>query len=102
MTVSALSKIEAAGFKVFIKGESLGVAPSGNLTETQREFLKSHKAQIVKELQEQIKWIEISEPNHDALVVTVYTPAGNALEVEARDEEHAEFLQRMNPKPTLH
>jgi hypothetical protein len=32
-----------------------------------------------------------------AVTVTCYTPNGQAFEVEARDPEHAAWLQRMNP-----
>ena len=100
--MSALSKIEAAGFRVFLKGENLGIAPADNLTPSQREFLKSHKAEIITELHNQIVWEVLPEPAHDALMVTCYTPAGNVVEVEAKNPAHAAFLQRMNPKPTKH
>lgn len=33
------------------------------------------------------------------LLVSVWTPAGNQMQVQARDAEHAAFLIRMNPKP---
>ena len=33
------------------------------------------------------------------LLVTVWTPAGNPMQIQARDAEHAAFLVRMNPKP---
>ena len=33
------------------------------------------------------------------LLVTVWTPNGQALTVLARDDEHKAFLLRMNPKP---
>jgi hypothetical protein len=102
MSVSALSKIEAAGFRVFLKGENLGIAPADTLTESQRYFLKQNKIQIIKELQSQVVWEEMPEPKPNAIMVTVYTPAGNALEVEVRSPQHAEFLQRMNPKPIIH
>jgi hypothetical protein len=100
--MTALSKIEAAGFRVFLKGENLGIAPADNLTPSQREFLKSHKAEIINELHNQIVWAELPEPAHGALMVTCYTPAGNAIEVEAKNPAHAEFLQRINPKPQIH
>jgi hypothetical protein len=48
--MSALAKIEKAGFKVYLTGDSLGISPSNNLTQPQREFLKAHKAEIVTEL----------------------------------------------------
>jgi hypothetical protein len=35
------------------------------------------------------------------LLVTVYTPNGQALTVLARDDEHKAFLLRMNPNPYL-
>jgi hypothetical protein len=73
--MTALSKIEAAGFRVFLKGENLGIAPADNLTPSQREFLKSHKAEIINELHNQIVWAELPEPAHGALMVTCYTPA---------------------------
>jgi hypothetical protein len=49
-----------------------------------------------------VEWLELPEPANDALMVTCYTPAGNAVEVEAKNPAHADFLQRMNPKPKLH
>ena len=48
--MSALSKIEAAGFKVSLAGDSLAIAPASSLTQPQREFLKLHKAEIINEL----------------------------------------------------
>jgi phage tail sheath protein FI len=48
--MSALTKIEKAGFKVFMNGENLGITPAKDLTLPQREFLKSHKAEIITEL----------------------------------------------------
>jgi hypothetical protein len=48
--MSALSKIEAAGFKVSLTGDSLAIAPASSLTQPQREFLKIHKAEIISEL----------------------------------------------------
>ena len=97
--MSALAKIQAAGFRVFLKDENLGITPFDILTESQRNFLKLHKKDIVKELQQQVEW---AEPKHTVLMVTCWTPNGNPLEVEARSPEHAEFLQRMNPRPIIH
>lgn len=48
--MSALTKIEKAGFKVFLTGDSLGITPANNLTLPQRAFLKLHKAEIITEL----------------------------------------------------
>jgi hypothetical protein len=41
----------------------------------------------------------IMESKNPELLVTVWTPAGNPMQVQARDAEHAAFLLRMNPKP---
>jgi hypothetical protein len=40
-----------------------------------------------------------TESKNPELLVTVWTPAGNPMQVEARDANHAAFLVRMNPKP---
>ena len=50
MSVSVLSKIEKSGFKVSLDGENLVITPAKDLTLNQREFLKSHKAEIITEL----------------------------------------------------
>ena len=84
--MSALSKIQEAGFKVFIDHGNLGIVPAKNLTVAQCEFLKSHKAEIIGELQY-------------SLSVTCWTPAGKPLETIARDQEHLEQLRRWNPEP---
>ncbi|MGZ8176172.1 hypothetical protein [Methylobacter tundripaludum] len=46
----ALSKIESAGFNVSLVGGNLAVSPASNLTQLQKEFLRSHKAEIIQEL----------------------------------------------------
>jgi hypothetical protein len=45
-----------------------------------------------------VKWVELPDPKPDSLIVTCYTPNCAAIEVEARDQEHGEWLIRMNPK----
>jgi hypothetical protein len=47
-----------------------------------------------------IEHVELQPIPANTLTVICYTPAGNPLVVEARDEAHAEFLRKMNPKPT--
>jgi hypothetical protein len=49
--MGALSKIESAGFNVSLIGENLAISPASNLTQTQKEFLRSHKAEIIRELE---------------------------------------------------
>jgi len=53
--MSALFKVRMAGFKVLISGDDLAfdVTPASTLTLQQREFLKSHKAEIIGELQQE-------------------------------------------------
>jgi hypothetical protein len=48
--MSALAKIKNAGFDVVLDGDNFKITPSSQLTITQREFLKAHKAEIVSEL----------------------------------------------------
>jgi len=40
-----------------------------------------------------------TESKNPQLLVIVWTPTGNQMQVEARDDRHAAFLIRMNPKP---
>ncbi|WP_333877699.1 hypothetical protein [Methylobacter sp.] len=60
--MSALTKIERAGFRVFLNGDNLGITPAKDLTLPQQEFLKSHKAEIITELstyQKIINWLAL-------------------------------------------
>jgi hypothetical protein len=152
--MTALSEIKRAGFVINLNGGDFVVTPSKLLTDRQRDFLKSHKAEIITELQAEalaakpvkqkpvtcgkclhfkshyshgkgagrclvggaygswsetqhyctkfdaaVEWVVMPDPSPNAIMVTVYTPNGNAIEIEARDEAHAVSLQQMNPKP---
>jgi len=88
--MSALQKIRDAGFDVSLDGDALEISPASELTQSQRDFLKSHRAEIIGELQAE---------NNNPLLVTVWTPAGNPIQVQAKDAEHAAFLIWANPKP---
>jgi hypothetical protein len=64
--MTALTKIEKAGFTVFLNGDSLGISPAKDLTLPQREFLKLHKAEIITELstyQKIINWLNLIGEN---------------------------------------
>ena len=153
--MDALSYIENAGFDVAMVDGFIEISPASALTMQQREFLKSHKAEIINELKKRqsvikpplikcrdclnfeffnvhgegagtcnagvqssgaawwseslhecakfdakIEHVELQPIPANTLTVICYTPAGKPLEVEARDEAHAEFLRKMNPKPT--
>lgn len=82
----ALKSIRDKGFLVTLDKDCFAITPSNLLTQSQRDFFKSHKAEIIEALRAE-------------LVVTVWTPAGNPMQVQATDAEHAAFLIRMNPKP---
>lgn len=152
--MNALAKIKQAGFDVSLVDGFIEVKPASELTQRQLDFLKSHKAEIITELQAEalaakpvkqkpvtcgkclhfkshnthgggagrcliggaygawsetqhqclkfeaaVEWIEMPDPKPNAIMVIVYTPNGNAIEIEARDEAHAALLQQMNPKP---
>jgi len=61
---------------------------------------ESHnKTSLISKLAElaAVEWLDLSEPALGALMVTCWTPAGNAVEVQANNPEHAAFLRRMNP-----
>jgi hypothetical protein len=62
----------------------------GAWSETQRHCTKFDAA---------VEWVVMPDPKPNAIMVIVYTPNGNAMEIEARDEAHAVWLQQMNPKP---
>ena len=44
--------------------------------------------------------VKVKNENNNAAVIC-YTPNGKPIEVQARDPEHAAWLQRMNPHPHL-
>jgi porphobilinogen deaminase len=84
-------------------GDRFCVSPHRRLTDEQRQFLKAHKAEIISELQAEQQRAEISAERTaseiiEKLMVRCYTPLGNPVDVEARDQAHAAFLRRMNPK----
>jgi hypothetical protein len=94
--MTALQRIQRAGFEVSLSGDTFTVSPASRLTTEQREFLKTHKAEIVKELSAS----GTAAPAPDPLLVEVWTPSGASMTTRANDAEHAARLQRMNPKPT--
>jgi hypothetical protein len=48
--MGALEKIRDAGFDVLLDGDAFEISPASKLTQQQRAFLKSHKAEIIDEL----------------------------------------------------
>jgi hypothetical protein len=74
--MSALSRIQAAGFSVALIGDSLEITPASLFTQPQREFLKSHKSEIITELstyQKIINWLHsIGEDDQMIVNETIY------------------------------
>lgn len=89
--MSALTKIEAAGFRVYLDGNNLGISPAKDLTQPQREFLKSHKAEIITELsiyRKIINWLaSIDETDPEIIKETIER-------CKADTETLSYFLQR--------
>ena len=81
--MSPLSKIQQAGFDLSIeKSGKLGVAPSPELSDKLRNFIRSHKSEILRELK-----AANDEPKYKRFVVTcsgvsniVISPTGITLE----------------------
>jgi hypothetical protein len=101
--MSALSKIMAAGFDVSMNDTGgLVIVPASKLTQSQREFLKTHKAELIEELNgnNTVEWRDYIEPDiRNPLTVICYTPAGKPVMVQAKDEAHKAYLLRTNPAP---
>lgn len=85
--MEALNLIRNAGFSISLIDDGFEVEPASALNQNQRAFLKFHRSEIIESLKK------------EALLVTVWTPAGNPMRVQASDAEHAAFLRRMNPRP---
>ena len=90
--MNALQKIKNAGFEVELSNGNLVIQPFSKLTPQQIDFLKAHKAEIIKEL-------EAANDSYP-LEIICYTPLGNPLAVMAQNAEHAAWLVATNPKPS--
>jgi hypothetical protein len=51
--MGALARIRSHGFTVTLSGDSFEITPSSLLIDTQRAFLKTHKAEIIGELKQE-------------------------------------------------
>ena len=89
--MTTLEQIEGCGLWATLVNGRLTVGPSRRLTDEWRLWIRQHKAEIMAELK---------AANDDPLIVTVWTPSGIAMRTRADSPEHAEWLRRMNPKPT--
>ena len=59
--MKVLSKIRQAGFTVSLIGDDLEIRPASVLTQSQREFLKSHKKAIVDELRAETPALSVTD-----------------------------------------
>jgi hypothetical protein len=58
--MNTLAKFKKDGFTFTLNDSGFNVKPSGRLTDEQRQFIKSHKAEIMQDLREEqliIKWL---------------------------------------------
>jgi hypothetical protein len=57
--ITSLAKIRESGFSLALVDGGIEIKPASALTQQQRQFLKSHKAEIISELQaEQLRQAE--------------------------------------------
>jgi hypothetical protein len=95
--MTALTKIRQSGFNVALVDGYIEISPFSKLTDTQREFLKQRKQEIIGQLRAETE----SQPEAVITIyprfVTCYTPNGKGLKVMAKDAEHEAFLLRANP-----
>jgi|CXWL01.1.fsa_nt_gi carbamoylphosphate synthase large subunit len=89
--MNVLEEIHNSGISISVVGESISVTPSSRLTDSQRQYLKTNKPEIIAEL----KARQILKK-----LVTCWTPNGNPMQVEADSDNHAEWLQRVNTQTT--
>jgi hypothetical protein len=96
--MTAFAKIKDAGFTLSVTDTgNLKIAPFSKLTDTQRDYLKQRKQEIIEQLKAE------AEAQPEAIItiyprfVLCYTPLGKGLQVMAKDAEHEAFLLRANP-----
>lgn len=106
--MDVLQKMEQAGFNVELIEGRLSVTPASKLSPDQDEWIRGHKDELIKALRLRDLELKPSPSGHDhqaandppgPIRVTAWTPLGNPLEVTARDQEHADWIIRMNPRP---
>jgi len=85
---TALQRLQSCGFSLTAENNALIVEPASKLSDTQREWIRQHKAALLKAL---------TAANDEPIRVEVWTPSGVMMTVTADSPEHAEWLRRMNP-----
>lgn len=106
--MDVLQKMESAGFAVELIEGRLSVTPASKLSPDQDEWIRGHKDELIRAVRLRDKAMESSPAGNDhppandppgPIRVTAWTPLGNPLMVTARDQEHADWIIRMNPQP---
>ena len=77
-----IDKIRNNGFEIELNGDDFTVSPNDQLTQQQREFMRTNKEEIMREL----------------LKTTVYTLWGKAITLQANDAKHKAWLIEVNHK----
>ena len=107
---TAIAKIRACGFQIHAEGDHIAVEPFDKLTAGQLGWLKANKPAILDHLRSTATVLEAGQPGNDLpaandqgnpITVQVWTPVGDPVRVKARDQEHADFIKRMNPAPGM-
>ena len=83
-------RMQRAGFNLGVKDDALTITPASRLTDPQRQWIRDHKAEILAAL---------TPANDGPLMVRCWTPAGDPVDMQAKDADHAAWLRRMNPAP---
>ena len=96
--MSALEKIKDAGFTLSLTDSgNLRINPTSKLTDAQRDYIKSHKTEIIAELEAETHLG--ANPETYPKLVDCYTPNGGLIRLTAQDAKTEAYLLRMNPKP---
>ena len=102
-----IQRIEGAGFTVAITRGNLAISPASNLNDSQRDFIRSHKAELLSALRSSETSLDDEggndlKPANDApapILAECWTPMGDRHLVPADSEEHAAWIRQMNPPP---
>lgn len=102
--MSALLQLEESGLALELLSGKIVVTPASSITDAQRDYIRTHKTEIIDELKARelpgsSSGADIAPSNEDRLLTEAWTPNGNRMIVEARGEHHAEWIRQMNPKP---
>lgn len=101
-----LAELHRAGLSLAADGDRLLVEADGPITDRQRAAIRTHKPELLKLLAataqaqtQKHRLADVDAPNHPVsrLFVTLQTPAGGVVTIQADSLEHAEQLKRWNP-----